>query len=106
MQFGPREPCRIREVAVGIQRAIAQEPKSVAVKTVGARLGDGVHDRAAEFSVFGVEAVGDQSKFLDRVQVGNQAGAQVASFTHVPAVHKERVRRFALAVNGDVARGQ
>jgi len=76
VQFGPREPCRIREVAVGIQRAIAQEPKSVAVKTVGARLGDGVHDRAAEFSIFGVEAVGDEAELFDRIEIGDQAGAE------------------------------
>src|SRR5947207_15541536 len=62
VQFGPREPCRIREVAVGIQRAIAEERKSVAVKTVVVRLGDGVHERSTEFSLFVVEAVGDQSR--------------------------------------------
>ncbi len=38
-----------------------------------------------------------------RVEVRNQAGAEVASFTDVTTVHEERVGGLALAIHGDVA---
>jgi hypothetical protein len=60
----------------------------------------------AEFSVLGVEAVGDQAKFLDGVQVRNQASTEVAALAYVPAVHEEGVGGFALAVHGDISRVQ
>src|SRR4029077_12114898 len=76
----------IEEVAC-IEFVVAQELEGVAVNAIGAGLGYRVHHRAAEFSVFGVKAIGDEAKFLDGVQIGNQSGAQIASLPHVPAVH-------------------
>src|SRR5262249_12218043 len=58
---------------------------------------------AAELSVFGIEAVGNQPEFLDRVEVGNHASAEVAALADVAAVHQERVGGLTLTVNGDVA---
>src|SRR5580704_10568566 len=85
---------------------VAQELEGITVKSIGARLGNGIDDRAAEFPIFRVEAVGDQAEFLNGVQVGNQTCPQVTSLTDVSAVYQEGVRRFSLAVHGDVAGAQ
>jgi hypothetical protein len=103
MECSLRETGRVREITIGIHRVIAQEPESVAVKAVGARLRDGIHNRATELAVLGVKAVGDEAKFLDGVQVRNKTRAKVAALADVSAVHQERIGGFALAVYGDVA---
>ncbi len=88
-----------REEIGGIQLVVAQELEYISMDSVGARLGDGVQHRSAEFSVFGVEAVGDKTKFLDGVKIRHQPGAQVAALAYIASVHKKRVCRFALAVD-------
>src|SRR5580692_5528313 len=85
---------------------VAEELEGITVKSVGARLSNGIDDRAAEFPIFGVEAVGDQAEFLNGVQVGNQTCSKVAPLADVSAVYQESVRRFSLAVHGDVAGAQ
>ena len=91
------------EVVLGIHRIVAQELESIAMKAVGARLRDRVHHRAAEFSVFRVEAVGDEPEFLDGIKIRNQTGPEVSSFADIAAIHQERVGRLALAVHRDIA---
>src|SRR5437763_893635 len=76
------------------------------MESVGARLGDGVHDGATEFSVLGVKGIRNQPKFGDRVEVWNDGSSQVSPFTHIATVHQKSVSGFALAVDRDVARGQ
>src|SRR5258708_32749456 len=92
------------DIILSFKLILAQEFNDVTVKVVGAGLGDGIHYRAPEFSVFGVNTVGDQPKFLDGIQVGNQSGTHVAAFADVAAVHQEGVRRLALAIDRDIAR--
>ncbi len=83
----------------GIHRVVAQELEYIAVEAVRARLGDGVHHRAAELSVFGIEAVGDKAKLLDRIKIWNQPRAQVAALADIAPVHQKRVRSLALTVH-------
>ena len=73
------------------------------MKAVGAGFGDGVDDGTAEFAIFGIKAVGDEAKFLDRVQIRDQTCPQVASLTDVAAIHQECVRRLPLPIHGKVA---
>ena len=101
-QFG----LALRKVILGIQLVVAQELEDVPVKAVGAGLGDGIDHRTAEFSVFGIEAVGNQAELLDGIQVGNQSCAEVTSLADVSAVHQVCVRSFTLAIDRDVARIQ
>ena len=76
-----------REVIRCVELVVTEKLEYVAVKAVGARLGDGVHDGAAEFTVFGIEAVGYQPEFLNRIEIWNHARAQVAALAHVAAVY-------------------
>src|SRR5206468_7661172 len=87
---------------VGVELVIAQELEDIAVNAVGSRLGDGIHHSATEFAVFGVEAVGDQPEFRDRIQIRDKARAQVSALTDVTAINQERVRRFSLAVHRNI----
>src|SRR5204863_5120786 len=47
------------EEVVRVEFVIADKLEHVSVNPVGSRLGDRIHDRAAEFTVLGIEAVGD-----------------------------------------------
>src|SRR5580700_9876485 len=85
---------------------VAEELEGITVKSVGARLSNGIDDRAAEFPIFRVEAVGDQAEFLNGVQVGYQTCPEVTPLADVSTVYQESVRRFSLAVHGDVAGAQ
>ena len=102
-QLGLSKSKFIREVIVGIQLFVAQKLEDVAVKAVGAGFRDGVHHRAAEFPVLGIETIGDEAKFLHRVQIRYQTRAEVSPLTDIATVHQEGVGRFALAIDGDVA---
>ena len=73
------------------------------MKAVGAGLSNRVHYRAAEFSIFGVKAIGDQPEFFHGIKIGHQPGPQIASLAHVAAVHQERVGGLPLAIYGKVA---
>ena len=74
------------------------------MKAVGAGLSNRVHHRAAEFSILRIKAIGDQPEFLHGIQIGDQPGAQVASFAHVAAVHQKRVGGLPLPIYRQVAR--
>src|SRR5260370_9145712 len=67
------------------------------------RLGDGVHDGAAEPAVFRVETVSDQAELGHRVDVRNDGRAHVAALADVASIHQEGISRFALAINRDIA---
>ena len=73
------------------------------MKTVGAGLGYRIHDRATEFSVFGIKAIGDEPEFFDGIQVRNQSSAQVAAFADVRPIYQKCVGSFTLAIYGDIA---
>ena len=74
-----------------------------AMETVGAGLGDGVHHRAAEAAVLGVEAVRDQPELSHRIDVRNDRRSHVAALADVASIHQECVRPFTGAIHGDVA---
>ena len=86
------------EVVLGIQRLVPHELEDIAVEAIRARLGDGVHHRAAELSIFRVEAVGDKPKFFDGIKIRNQASPQISPFADVAAIHQKGVGRLALAI--------
>ncbi len=90
------------EVVLGVQRVVAQEFERIAVETVRARLGDRVHYRAAEFSIFRVKAVGDKAELFHRIEIRNQPGSQISSFADVAAIHQKRVGRLTLAIHRDM----
>src|ERR1017187_6681631 len=74
------------EEAFGIQVVVPDEIERGTVETVGTRLGDGVHHGAAEAAVLGIEAVGDQVKLGDGVQVRDDLRAEVqARLSQLPA---------------------
>ena len=73
--------------------------ENIAMEAIRARLGDGVHHRATEFSVFRIEAVGDKPKFFDGIKIRNQASPQVSSFADVAAIYQKRIGRLALAID-------
>ena len=79
------------EIIAGVEFVVADELEPIPVNAVGAGLGDRVHHRTAEFSVFGIKAVGDQPEFFDGVEVGDQPGAQVASLADIAAIHQEGI---------------
>src|SRR3954469_15072117 len=83
---------------------MAQEIEYVTMDPICARLGDGIHHCTAEFSVLRVEAVGDKPKLFDRIKVGNQSSAHVASLANNTHVHQKRVRCFALAIHRNITR--
>ena len=86
-----------------IECVVAPEIKRISVDAVGAGLGNRVHHRAAEFSILGIKAVGDQPEFLHGIKIGDQPGAQVAPLAHVAAVHQKRIGGLPLAIYGKVA---
>src|SRR5690349_14836894 len=92
----------IKEI-VGIEGIVAMKIEDISVDAICARFSDGIHDSATELSVFGVKAVGNRTKLFDRVQIRDQTGTKIASFTHVPAIHEEGVGGFALAVHREVS---
>jgi hypothetical protein len=82
----------------GIHLVVAEELEYVTMEAVGARLGDGIHHRAAELSVLRVEAVRNQTKFLNRIEIRNQTGTQISPFADVAPVHQKGVGCLALAI--------
>src|ERR1700730_3826386 len=94
------------KVVASIEDVVTPELEDITVKTVGAGLSDSVHDCAAELAIFGIEAIGNQPEFRNRVEVGNETRAQVAAFADIASVHQKGVCRFALAVDGDIAGAQ
>ena len=70
-----------------VQCGGANKLEHVAMETICARFGDGVHHRPAEFSIFGVETVGNKPELFDRIEIGNQACTEVAALAHVASVN-------------------
>ncbi len=99
--FGPRR-CRVEKVA-GIKVGVAQKFKSAAVKAVSAGFGSDVDLTAAVVAIFRVKIIGDDAKFRDGIQIGQNAGTIVPAFLHVRAVYHESVGAFALSVYGLIA---
>ena len=78
---------------------VPQELEYIAVETVRARLGNGIHHCATELSIFRVEAVGDKPKFFDGIKIRNQASPQVSPLADVAAIYQKCIGRLALAVH-------
>ena len=55
----------------GVEFVVAQKLEDGAVDSIGTRLGNRIHDRAAEFSVLRVKAVGDETKLFHRIKIGD-----------------------------------
>src|SRR5439155_9238886 len=53
------------EVPGGVEFVVAQEFKHSSMNAVGSGLGYRIHHTSAEFSIFGIEAVGNETKFLN-----------------------------------------
>ena len=95
-----------REVVAGVQIGVAEEVEGVAVKCIAARFGDDADLAAAVLAVFGVVVAGDDAELGDGIEVGNDGRAGVHILFRIAAVHAEIIRRFALAVDGKIARVQ
>ena len=74
--------------------SLRRNSKGGTVKAVGAGLGDGVHDGAAEIAVLGVEGIGDQPELRNRVEVGDNSRAKIR-----PSLTSPPLTRNALAVS-------
>ena len=70
------------------------------MKVVGARLGDYVDLPAAVIAIFGIEVVGDNAKFRNRVEIGNDGSAVILPLFDICAVDHETIGRLALAIHG------
>src|SRR5580692_7341722 len=73
------------------------------MELVGAGLGDHIDDRTGEVAVFRVKGAGLQTKFLDRIENGNGAGAIGAVVFHDGPVDHERIGVFTLTIDGEQA---
>ena len=91
------------EVAVGVQDIVAKELVHVAVDSVGAGLGDHVDDRAGVSSVFGVEGVGEDTKFFNRVRGRLHGGKVRELIVGVATIDAEVVGASTAAVHGNNA---
>src|SRR5215469_10933721 len=60
-----------RKKSLGVQYRVSQKVKSAAVKAICPRLGHHIHDTAAIVAVLGVEVVGQNPEFGDRIEIGN-----------------------------------
>ena len=87
------------EESPGVQIVIPQKLKCCAVDGVRSALGNGVHERAAEAAVFGIETVGNQVELLNRVEIRLDSGLEVRSARHVAAIDQKTVAILALAVD-------
>src|SRR5579859_2784538 len=88
------------KVILRIESGIAQELESAPMEPVRPGFSDYVDLTAAVISVSRVEVVGDDAKFRNRVEVGNDGGAVVPALFHVRTVDHETVGRLALSVHG------
>src|ERR1700722_6244986 len=79
------------EEAARIEVAVAEEIERAAVKAVGPRLGDGVHDSATKASVFRIEGIGDEAEFGNRIEVGDDGCSEVHALVYIAAIDKERI---------------
>ena len=87
-------------VVPGIQVSVAQKVEGVAVKTVGSGLGDDIDLAAAVVAIFGIEVIGNNAKFGDRVQIWNERGAIVNAFLRVSSIDHEPICTRSTAVDG------
>jgi hypothetical protein len=69
------------------------------MKAIGTRLRHDVDLAAAVIPILGVKLVGDNAKFRNRIEIGNDRGPVGLAFFHVRAVHHESIRGFALPVH-------
>src|SRR5579872_4644813 len=85
----------------------AQEEVSIAVKIVGAGLGDGVNDHAGSFAVFGGVVGGENGELLDgidaEVDAERTAGRAVGVVVDADAVHAVVVLKGAVTGVGHLA---
>ena len=73
------------------------------MKCVASGFADDSDDAAVVVAVLGIEVVGEDAEFFDRIEVGNDGGATVHVLLHVDSIDHEAVGGFALAVDGEVA---
>ena len=84
-----------------VQNGIAEIFVNIAVKIIGARLGNHIHHRARVAPVFGIEGIGDDAKLLDAVGRGLD-GRQVDELVvGIAAVYAEVVGAGAAAIDGN-----
>jgi hypothetical protein len=73
------------------------------VEPVSPRLGDRIHDGAAEAAVFRVKAVRFQAKLRHRIDVWNDRRSHVAALGDVASIHQEGVCRLTCPIDGNVS---
>ena len=96
-------PTRGRKVVARIEVCIAQELENIAVKCIGTGLSYNVDLAAAELAVFGIEVIGENPKFINGIEVGNDRRPHVDVFFDIASIDHKAVGKFPLAVNRDGA---
>ena len=86
------------EIALRVQRGIAEVVVDIAVQLVGPRLGDDIHHRARVASVLRVKGIGNDAEFLDAVRGRLHGGCVHELIVGVAAVHAEIVGARPAAV--------
>jgi hypothetical protein len=74
------------EIVGGIEICVAEEFKNISVNLIGTGLGDDIDLPAAIVTVLGIEVVGQNTEFRDRIQIGDGGGATIAKFLYGSAV--------------------
>ena len=75
----------------GIEIGIAHEFEKISVVAVGAGLGYHVDQAAAVIAVLGVGIVCQDAKLINRIEVGNRAGAGKSELLHQHSIQDETV---------------
>ena len=73
------------------------------MNVVGPRFGHDVHNGAGETAVLSIERVGEEAKFLNRVERGNDGSPVVDTFFDVATVHEEGIGGLSLSVDRHLA---
>ena len=87
------------EIIAGVEIRVSKELENISVELVCAGFCNNVDLTTRVSPIFGVEVVGEDSEFGDRIKVGNNGGGHASGFFGIRAVHHVSVGGFSLAVD-------
>ena len=94
------------KIISSVQIRIAKKLKHVAVKLIGAGLGNYVDVPSGIATIFRIEIAGQDTELGNSIEVGNNSRSSVDILFSVAPVHNEGIREFPLPVDRSRSRIQ
>src|SRR3974377_100575 len=87
------------KVAARVEDRVAKKFEGVAVKCITSRTRDDGDHASIVVTIFRIEVVGEDAKFLDGIKVRNNGSSSIHVFLHVDSINHKTVGRLPLPIN-------